>query len=243
MNSQTSPIVILVEPTHPGNVGSTARAMNNMGASDLRLVNPCDHLDREAYRLASNSEKILESATVYNSLEEAVSDCQLIIGTSSRARDRQQEVSSLWDLNKLLTSFPIKTKTALVFGRERSGLTNREMDLCNGWVTIPTFGKSFSLNLAQAVILVLYEYSKSVNLPEDYNEKKLPPAKSKNLEGLKEHLFLLLDKINYIKPGKKDSLWSNFSDLLSRSKADENEVRMLRGFLHKVELYIKRKAK
>lgn len=232
--------IVLVEPSQPGNVGAAARAMNNMGVTRLHLVNPCDYFDQEAKKFAANSHFILDQAQVFESLEQAVSDCHLIIGTSARFRDRHKTVEKLWQLDQLIPRDQ-ELNIAFVFGRERTGLTNEEMAVCNEWVHIPTFGESSSLNLAQAVIVVLYEFSKLTEVPLRPYSKTTPPALSKDVEGLKHHLFQVLESIGFLKPGKRATLWSSFSDLLGRAKATELDISLIRGILHKVELALKRK--
>ncbi len=116
--------VVLVEPTLPQNVGSVARAMNNMGVNDLRLVNPCTFQNREARQTAAHSLKILRNAKVYASLTEAVPNVQLILGTTARLRDRSARITRLPELGNLIPE--TVRKIALVFGRESRGLTNAE---------------------------------------------------------------------------------------------------------------------
>ena len=184
--------VVLVEPTRSWNIGSIARVMNNMGITSLRLVNPCDHLHHKAYALAVNSAHILESARVYQDLGEAVSECELVIGTSARARGQNTAMQNSWSLPGLLENYSKVTDVAVVFGGEENGLNNNDATVCNEMVKIPAFGESTSLNLSQAVMVILYECSKFV-----HGEKSLPvqkaraPAPSSEVEHMKNHIYSL----------------------------------------------------
>ncbi|PCI29516.1 MAG: tRNA (cytosine(32)/uridine(32)-2'-O)-methyltransferase TrmJ [SAR324 cluster bacterium] len=230
--------VILVEPSHPGNIGSAARAMANMGVVDLRLVNSQGHQDPEALRLAPHAAHVLEAAQVYPTLEAAIQDCGLIIATSARTRTQTQNLTLVSEVPKLIQQVPSSSRVALVFGRERTGLTNHEMSCCNDWITIPTFGNTSSLNLAQAVMVVLYEISRLFEQPWE-EESSMPPATSENVEGLKGHLFQVLELINFLESENRSHMWDSFSVLLGRAKPTQRDVRMIRGFLHKVQVAFK----
>jgi len=228
--------VVLVEPSHPGNVGAVARAMVNMGVNDLRIVGNCDCEHSDAIKFASNAQHLLKRARHYNSFPESIRDIQIVVGTSARQRKKLHISTSSHEFaNKI---FPISehVKIAIVFGRERTGLTNEEMSCCNEWIFIPTYGESNSLNLAQSVVVILYELSKNYGIRHNVDLSDSNPASSESLEGLKKHLFQVLDEVRYIRKGKEDSLWESFSGLLGRAKPDEREVRMLRGFFNKILL-------
>ncbi|MGK0289154.1 MAG: TrmH family RNA methyltransferase [bacterium] len=230
--------IVLVEPAYAGNIGAVVRAMDNMGVSRLKLVKPCNHLATEGIMFASNSLHLLEKAEVFSSLEEALEEHELVIGTSARFRNRRTEVTKIWDLQEIQELQTQSLSTAFVFGRERIGLTNEEMDLCNDWVTIPTFGDNTSLNLAQSVMVILYEYSKQFHqkIPNPYQENTQPLAPSSEVEETKKHLFRILEAINFIKEGKRPTIWSNFSDLVARCRMTEKDTRLLRGFFNRVEI-------
>lgn len=235
--------VVLVEPEHAGNVGAAARAMNNMGFTEMRLVNPCDlrrNTHNGADALAAHSEFILNSAAVYPSLRDAVADKQLIVCLTARIRAEHQSPVSIWNLHNYLKKFEGQS-IAFVFGRESTGLTNAEADLCNVWMTIPTFGINSSLNLAQAVMTVLYEASRyfyaddGKRLIEENTKSNSNAAKSFEIENLKTHLFVLLEKIGYLKQNNRATKWSLFSDVLATKALTSKEVNMLRGVLSRVE--------
>jgi len=153
-------VFILVNPAVPGNVGAAARALKTMGISAMRLVNPCDHLSHEARMLAHASNDILESALVFDDLADAISDCDLVIGTTSRRRTIRNRFVLLNQLPEIIRSKGAALgKVAVVFGSEESGLSNRDANLCHVLSTIPMAIKYPSLNLAQAVMVYAYELS------------------------------------------------------------------------------------
>lgn len=228
----TRSCVILVEPTLPENVGAVARAMTNFGVGELRLVNPCDYLNEASLSLAAHSTAVLRNATCYGSLTEATQDLQCIIGTTARRRDRFADPVSLPNLtdHRVLGG----DSMGLVFGRESSGLTNQELACCDLTVMVPTFGASQSLNLAQAVMVVLYELSRSLSAV-DSKEPLAAMASSKEVEGLKEHLFLVLRSVGFLRSHQRETLWQRFSDLIARSGLGSADIRLIRGFLRRTE--------
>lgn len=153
-------IFILVNPAVQGNVGAAARAMKTMGFTTMRLVNPCDHLSAEARMLAHASNDILENAEVFPSLEDAISDIDLVIGTTARRRTIRNRFMLLGQLPGIIQSKGDSVKkVAIVFGSEESGLSNQEADLCHILSTVPMATKYPSLNLSQAVMVYAYELS------------------------------------------------------------------------------------
>ena len=151
---------ILVEPKVPENIGAAARAIKTMGFSSLRLVSPCDHLQDRAKWLAHASNDILEQATLFPSLQEAIAGVDFVIGTTAKKRSVKHDYHHC---NELTTIINAKSKSidqlAIVFGREESGLTNEELKLCDILSTIPMRNKYPSLNLAQAVMIYTYSLS------------------------------------------------------------------------------------
>lgn len=235
--------VILVEPSQPGNIGSTARAMDNMGLTDLRLVNPCEHNHPESRMFAKNAKPILFGAKIFDRLEDAIEDRQLIIGTSARLRDKIHTSTSIRELDNILNPFTADTPIAVVFGRERTGLTNHEMSLCNEWIYIPTFSNNNSLNLAQAVMVVLFELSKYYGVEESLSGKISEPATSKQLEGMKQHFFETLKRVNFLRKGTEESIWNSFACMIGRAKPEARDIRMIRGLFSQIETTLSRKDK
>jgi len=235
--------VVLVEPTQPGNIGAAARAMDNMGVVDLRLVNPCHYFNPEARMFAMNARHILHKVRTFPSLREAVEDCHLIIGTSARQRDKIHTSTSSYQMAEVISKCQKESRVAVVFGPEQSGLTNEDMSICNEWLYIPTYGNNSSLNLAQAVLVVLYELAKQYHIDDSHEIKPFESATSKQMEGLKDHFFEILSRIGFLRSGARNSLWYSFSSLLGRAKPDERDVRMIRGFFNRIEVTLKRPKK
>ena len=151
---------VITEPATPENVGAAARALKTMGYSDLRLVNPCDHLSAPARWMAHASEDILEKAQVFLSLEEAVESCDFIVGTTAKQRNVRHDYLPLQQLAEFLEKKEkVIRRVAIVFGREESGLSNKELGFCDLLTTVPLNSPYPSLNLAQAVMLYAYELS------------------------------------------------------------------------------------
>ena len=235
--------VVLVEPSHPGNIGSTVRAMDNFGVTDLRLIDPCEIDHPESRMFAKNARYLLSKTKTYSSLSDAVKDTHLVVATSARKRDKIHTAASLETLPRILAGLSAECSVAIVFGREKSGLTNEEMSACNEWIYIPTFGQSGSLNLAQAVVVVLYELSRSYVAADPFGEREFKLASADQVEGMKNHFFRLLDRIRFIRHGARDSIRQSFSCLIGRAKPDERDVKMLRGFFSQIETQIERKEK
>jgi tRNA/rRNA methyltransferase len=233
--------IVLVAPTQPGNIGSTARAMDNFGVTDLRLVNPCEVDHPEARAFSTNARYLLHEAKHFTSLQDAIKDCHLVIGTSARFRDKIHTPTSLLNLADSLKEVTKNHAIAIVFGRERSGLTNEEMSCCNDWLYIPTFGKSSSFNLAQAVVVLLYEFSKYYGNEDTFEIRDFNPATSEQVEGMKNHFFKVLEHIRFIRHGARNSIWNSFACLIGRAKPDERDVKMIRGFFSQIEISLKRK--
>ncbi len=235
--------VILVEPTQPGNVGSAARALDNMGITDFRLVKPCHYFHAEARMFAMNARYLLHQAKIFDSLAEALTDRQLIIGTTAREREKIKKLTSIYNLDQVVNAYPQDTKIALVYGTEQSGLRNEHLDLCNEWIYIPTYGKSSSLNLSQAVVVSLYELSKLYGKKPVQQEYTITPASSSSIEGMKNHLFDILEETGFLHKSSKETVWTSFSDMIGRAKPDERDVRMIRGLFNRIEVTLKRVKK
>lgn len=217
--------------------------MVNMGVTDLRLVNPCEIDHPEARMFAMNAKHLLYEAKVFSSLRDAVQDCQLIIATSNRQRDKIQTSTSVYDLADIVGSCKPGTPIAIVFGPEQSGLTNDDMSVCNEWVYIPTYGTTGSLNLAQAVMVLLYEASKHYDEKFSPTIEPIKPASSKSVEGMKEHFFRILETTGFLRLSSRNALWGSFSGMIGRAKPDEREVRMIRGFFNRIEVTLGKKEK
>lgn len=186
---------ILVEPAVPGNVGAAARAIKTMGFSDLRLVNPCDHLNQEARLLAHASSEILEKALVFRSLQEALADIDFSVATSAKRRNVKEDIILSYDLPAFIRKKGEAIKhVAVVFGREESGLTNEEISLCHRISKVPLQTYYPSLNLAQTVMIYAYELSEfSIT---GLKQKKHHPAGEASLQAMLERTELLLNHLD-----------------------------------------------
>lgn len=194
-------VFILVEPAVPENVGAAARALKTMGFNDLRLVNPCDYLSVDARKLAHASNDILENASVYNTLEEALHDIDFAFATSARDRWIKLDIIDSHEMPKFIEGKgDTISNVAVVFGREESGLTNHEINLCQRVTTIPLKTKYPSLNLAQSVMVYAYILS-GINLGENQAAKadttQSFQALSKKVDAVMKAIDLGPDKLIY----------------------------------------------
>ena len=225
---------VLVETTHPGNIGAAARAMKNMGICRLVLVSPRDFPSDKAIWRSASAADVLEETKVVDSLEEALEGCQLVIGTS--ARDRRIPWPMLEPKScgeKVFQSQAVGNEIALVFGREAHGLKNEELQLCHFHVNIPT-GKAYSsLNLAMAVQVLSYEIlqAKLSSMPERAEDWDMAYAPSDALEYFFEHLEKTLIQVGFHDPENPRQLMTRLRRLFNRVRMDEMEVNILRGFL------------
>ncbi|HMB72185.1 MAG TPA: RNA methyltransferase [Gammaproteobacteria bacterium] len=224
--------IVLVEPTHPGNIGAVARAMKTMGMSDLALVNPQRFPDAEATARASGADDVLAAAAVCDSLIEAIGDCGFVVGTSARRRSLPCPILDPRRCAQLVVERLSSTRVAVVMGTESSGLTNEQMGHCRYLVNIPANEKYSSLNLAMATQILCYELRMaalgdaegcSVEVRED------PPATASELDGLHAHLERVLDGTGFFNPDHPTTLRLRLRRLFHRAELDRTEVNILRG--------------
>jgi tRNA/rRNA methyltransferase len=214
-----------------------ARAMANFGLAELRLVNPRDGWPSEkAISAASKADHVIEAAKVYPSLEAAVADLEFVYATTARDRYGYKEVRSpVVAADDLRSRFRAGEKTGILFGRERTGLTNEEIALADELVTFPVNPAFASLNLAQAVLLMSYEWMKSgLASVEDTPFDALPqrPAKKEELQGLFDHVEETLDARGYFRPAeKKPKLVENLRAILTRPSFTGTEIQVMRGII------------
>ncbi|MFT5887710.1 MAG: tRNA (cytidine32/uridine32-2'-O)-methyltransferase [Zhongshania sp.] len=249
--SQSSPLdnirIVLVNTSHPGNIGAVARAMKNMCLSQLYLVEPQKYPHDEATWRAASAGDVLDSAIVCESLAEAISGCQLVIGTSARER------TVPWPLldprscmARAYTEAASNHKVAVVFGREDRGLTNEELQRCNLHVHIPANPDYSSLNIAMAVQVMAYELRmQNVSGELDTNDMAdwdVPMAGAEDLERYLVHLEETLRDIHFLRPEAPKKLMTRLRRLYQRTRLDEMEVNILRGILTSTQYWV-RKAK
>lgn len=228
--------IVLVGTTHPGNIGAVARAMKNMGISDLALVNPKYFPHDEATARASGAADILERAMVVDTLAEALTDCVYVAGASARSRTINWPCMGPRDCAERMIQESGHGKVAAVFGPEKTGLHNDDLDLCHTLLTIPTDPGFSSLNLAMAVQVLTYELRVASMLDEGpVFDVEAPPATSDEMEHFYEHLEKTLTDIEFLDPDNPRHLMRRMRRLFIRARPDKNEVNILRGVLTAVD--------
>jgi len=240
------PAIVLVEPQLGENIGMVARAMANFGLAELRLVNPRDGWPSEKARAAaSKADHVIDATKVYETLEEAISDLNFVYATTARERYGFKPVRSpVIAATTLQTKFRAGEKTGILFGRERWGLTNEEVALADEIVTFPVNPAFASLNIAQAVLLMSYEWMKSGM--EDLGETPFQavgqrPSTKEQLFGLFEHLEEALDARNYFHPpAKKPKMIDNLRAVISRRGFTEQEISVFRGVISSLDRFPRR---
>lgn len=227
--------VILIETSHPGNIGSVARAMKTMGLKHLYLVNPIHFPDPKANELASSAVDILDNATVVDTLDEALADCHLIVGTSTRSRTIPWPMLSPRALAEKVRADSDTMQTAILFGREQSGLTNEELHRCHFHVQIPANPEYSSLNIAAAVQVIAYELRLASLTENVANNWDYPMATAQELEGFYVHLEKVLTMLEFLNPKAPRQLMPRLRRLFARASPDAMEMNILRGILGSVE--------
>jgi TrmH family RNA methyltransferase len=232
--------VVLVQPTHPGNIGGVARAMKTMCLVSLYLVDPVDYLGQEARARAGGAQDVLLSARRCASLEQALAGCRLVIATSARTRSIPWPMLEPGTGAERLIAEACHGPVALVFGREKTGLSNAELDLCQYMVGIPSNSDYPSLNLACAVQVMSYELmrARQRGSPVEaghWREAGVPLAQREDIERFYRHLEEVLTESGFLDPAKPGRLMRRLYRLFNRACLDENEVNVLRGILTAVQ--------
>jgi len=227
----SSPVIVLVRPQLGENIGKAARAMLNFGLTEMRLVAPRDGWPNpDAGPAAAGADIVLERARVFDTLAEAVADCAHVYATTVRKRGVTKPVVTPEEAAAEIHR--AQGRSAIVFGPERSGLETEEVALCRCILTVPINPDFASLNLAQAVILCAYEWSKGVGLVVPTEEELLPPAPQEDLEGMIAQFETLLDKAGYFFPESRSAATRRtLRNLLTKPGWNHLEVRTLRGVL------------
>lgn len=228
--------IVLVDTKHPGNIGASARAMKNMGLHELRLVRPKVFPHEEATARASGADDILQNARVFERLEDAIADCGLVVGTSSRQRHLPWDIVEPRECAAMIARDARAGHVAVVFGSERYGLTNQELARCHMLVTIPTSADYSSLNIAMAVQVVAYEIWLATRpgapapLP-----REVPLATAEEMTRLYAHIEEVLDQIGFHDRTGGGHLMARIRRLFNRAQLDQNEMNILRGILTAVQ--------
>jgi TrmH family RNA methyltransferase len=230
--------IVLVAPSHPGNIGAVARAMKNMGLAQLVLVRPRHFPDPEATARASGADDLLCAARSVASLAEALDGCGFVTATTSRDRDQYFRVIDVRDAATRLVAEAQRSPAAVVFGAERTGLTNEELETAHALTRIPASPVYPSLNLAMAVQLVAYEIYRAQGVAPAAAAVSgaAPLASAQAMERLYVHLGAVLEEIDFRDRTQKGThLMSRIRRFLQRAELDENEVNILRGILTAVQ--------
>ncbi len=236
--------IVLVNTSHPGNIGGVARAMKNMGLSRLYLVQPRAFPHQEAEWRAASALDLLEQAVVTQTLDEAIGDCQFVVGTSARERRIPWPLLDPRMCAKRVAEVSPREQVAVLFGREDRGLTNDELKVCNLHLNIPTSEDYSSLNLAMAVQIVCYEFRMLLaqdNLPTTEDEQwDAPFATRDNMERFYAHLEQTLTEIEFLDPAAPRQLMARLRRLYGRVRLDEMELNILRGILTETQKWVAR---
>ncbi len=226
---------VLVEPESPGNIGATARAMKTCGFKNLVLVNPKERHHPETKWMAHQSEEILENAKYVNTLEEAVKDMNLVIGTTQRKRYFRFPFYTPDEISDKIEGIALEHPVAIVFGRESTGLTNEELTQCHMHSTIYTATAKPALNLSQAVMIFAYTFFKLQNVKDSKFRYDL--ASTEEINHFYNHLQLSMKEIGFVPRDSMDNFITRFKRILGRSMPEKRDVRLLHKLL---EIYEKR---
>lgn len=225
--------IVLVETSHPGNIGAVARAMKTMSLEQLYLVNPQQYPHAEATARASGADDVLAGAVVCGSLAEAVEDCGMVIGASARLRSLAWPQLDPRECAEKVMAHRADEACALVFGRERNGLTNHELEKCHYLVHIPANEHYRSLNLAAAVQILAYElfYAQYVSEPRSGEPTARPLATAQDLALFYEHFERTMIELEFLDPENPRQLMRRVKRLFNRAQLEPMELNILRGML------------
>jgi tRNA/rRNA methyltransferase len=238
--TKTGPAIILVRPQMGENIGAAARAMLNCGLTDLRLVEPRDGWPNEAAQAnASGALEVVSNATLYKTLAEAVADCRFVIGTTARARDMVKPVLvPETAVQAILQADQVagKSVSAIVFGPERTGLENDDVTRCDVLVTVPLNPEYASLNIAQAVLLITYQWYRATHvrpdLPDILNLNDVDIAAKKDIETLLAHLTDALDESGFFPTEQqRPNMVHNLYNMFQRMRLTTQETQTFHGMI------------
>lgn len=236
--------VVMINTSHPGNIGAAARVMKNMGLKRLYLVEPKNFPNYEATAMASGADDLLSQAVVCSSFEQALQGCHLVLGSTARERKIQHEFLDAREAGILSAEESVHYEVALVFGRERTGLTNDEIGLCHKLINIPTNPEYSSLNVASAVQIVTYELMMSLRAQTDNDlsvsaaketEANVEYASSENMQRFYQHLEQTLIDIDFLKIQQSPQLMPKLRHIYNRVRLEQEELNILRGILSKTQ--------
>jgi len=228
--------VVLVDTVQPGNIGSAARALGNMGLRRLKLVNPREVLSSECLKMAASAAEIVTGAEIYPSLQEAVAQDNMVVGTtSSREREPKQRFYTPSEIAPILLQYAVSNRIALVFGSEKRGLRDSELALCHFLVTIPADRNYPVLNLAQSVLIVCYEIFSRAATSELNEHLSLAPNEER--EQMFDHLRETLLQIGFLSQSNPEHILNSIRRLLARADLTARDIQIIRGILSQLEWY------
>ncbi|HSG04345.1 MAG TPA: RNA methyltransferase [Marinobacterium sp.] len=230
--------IVLVETFHPGNIGAAARALKNMGLTQLWLVNPREFPSAEAEARAAGAKDILETTRVVATVEEAIADCQLVVGTSARERSYDLPLQDLETAATQIWQEAQEGEIAILFGRETMGLNNQEMLLCNRHLFIDANPEYPVLNVSQAIQLVCYELRRATRVIDTATLEPAPYPRQHEMVLFFEHLERVLRRVNFIIPQHEGRVLDKLRRYFNRTRPEKAEMGMLRGILNAVEATI-----
>jgi TrmH family RNA methyltransferase len=224
--------IVLVEPSHPGNIGAVARAMKNMALEDLVLVQPKQFPHSEATARASGADDILDRARVVGSVAEAIAGCGFVAATTSRDRDQNFRIADVRDAAERIVAEARRAPAAVLFGAERTGLTNEHLEAAHVLVRIPGNEAYLSLNLAMAVQIVAYEIFRARGVKVVPLATDVPLATPEEMDRLYVHLAQVMDEVDFRDRTQSGThLMARIRRFLQRAELDQNEANILRGLL------------
>lgn len=222
--------IVLVETSHPGNIGGAARAMKNMGLDQLYLVKPVEFPSGQATARAAGADDLLANAVICQDLDEAIADCHLVFATSARSRHLSWPSCNPRECAEKIIQHA-EQKIAILFGNEQCGLTNEQLMRSHCHVYIPTDEKFSSLNLAAAVQIFAYELRMLCEIPNDFDALPCEPlATHQELEGFHAHIQDIMEKTEFLNTAHPRMLMQRVRRLFNRSSLTKTEINILRGF-------------
>ena len=234
---------MLSNTSHAGNIGAAARAMKVMGLDNLHLINPTDYPSAESTARASGADDVLYAAAVHESLDDAIAPCTLVMGTSARNRGMDIEVIDLDQAAQILVDSAKSQQVALIFGKERYGMTNEEMQRCHYLVKYPANPEYSSLNLGAAIQVASYELRmKNLQTQEQHSvapQEAVPFATAEKMQSFYEHLFDIMQKTEFMQADNRKSLEEKLRMMFNRLRIEKHEMDILRGFLSAVNKNLK----
>jgi TrmH family RNA methyltransferase len=235
---------VLSNTSHAGNIGAAARAMKVMGLDQLHLINPTDYPSAEATARASGADDVLYHAAVHKTLDQAIAPCTLVMGTSARNRGMDIEVIDLDQAAQILTAAAKNQSVALIFGKERYGMTNEEMQRCHYLVKFPANPEYSSLNLGAAIQVAAYEVrmkclQDQLKSPDEATTEEAF-ATAEKMASFYDHLFGIMRSVEFIHDENQKSLEQKVRMMFNRLRIEKHEMDILRGFLSAVNKNIKK---